>query len=52
MRLDDVTGHIAAVVALCHDAFVARNRLAEGVLAAHKKEEHFGRLSTSTCSVG
>lgn len=42
MALDDVTGHVAAVVALTHHTLVALNGLAEGVLAAHEEEEHFG----------
>jgi hypothetical protein len=40
MRLDDVTGHVAAPVAWCHDAFVAGYGLAECMLAAHEEEEH------------
>jgi hypothetical protein len=40
MALDDVAGHVAAVVALADHAFVALDFLAEGVLSADEEEEH------------
>jgi hypothetical protein len=36
----DVGGHVAAVVALAHHALIAFDFLSEGVLSAHKEEEH------------
>lgn len=47
IALDDIGGHVAAVVALADHALVAGHLLAEGVLAAHEEEEHgegFARL--------
>lgn len=38
--LGDVGGHVSAVVALAHHAFVAGDLAAEGVLPAHEEEEH------------
>lgn len=36
--------HVATVVALANDALIARELLAEGVLAAYEEEEHGGRV--------
>lgn len=43
VTLDDVGGHVAAVVALTDHALVAGDFLAESVLAAHEEEEHCER---------
>ena len=40
IALDDVAGVVAAVVAATHDALVALDLLAEGVLAAGEDEAH------------
>lgn len=40
IALGDVGGHVAAVVALAHHALIAWDFLSEGVLSAHKEEEH------------
>ena len=40
IALDDVAGVVAAVVAATHDALVALDFLAEGVLAAGEDEAH------------
>jgi hypothetical protein len=40
VRLDDVPGPVAAVVALASDALVAFDFLAEGVLAAREDKTH------------
>ena len=42
MALDDMACHVAAVVALAYHALVAINLFPEGVLTAHKEEEHGG----------
>lgn len=38
--LEDAAGHVPAVVALAHEALVALELLAEGLLAADEEEEH------------
>ena len=40
ITLGDVGGHVAAVVALAYHALIAFDFLSEGVLSAHKEEEH------------
>lgn len=40
ITLGDVSGHVAAVVALAHHALIALDFLSEGVLSTHKEEEH------------
>lgn len=42
MALNDVAGHVSAVVALAYHALVAVHLFPEGVLAAHEEEEHGG----------
>lgn len=42
IALDNMTGVVAAVVALADDALVAFDFLAKGVLAAGKYQAHFG----------
>lgn len=48
MALDDVAGHVAAVVTLTDHALVAINLFPEGVLAAHEEEEHGGGCEAET----
>lgn len=40
MALDDVPGHVAAVVALTYHSLVSIDLFPEGVLTAHEEEEH------------
>lgn len=45
IALDDMAGHVAAVMALADDALIAGDLLAESVLAADEEEEHDGLWS-------
>lgn len=49
--LEHASGHVAAVVALADDALVAREFLADGLLAADEEEEHDGRVMTRRVAI-
>jgi hypothetical protein len=42
--VEDVAGHVTAVVALAYDSLIAGELLAKGVFATDEEEEHGGRI--------